>query len=233
MPRELRKRASRPNYAALFQYEDEDGAGPSNPRRVIDDEEGSGSDFAPEDAGDQGAGSAEDDDDELDDEAEADDDVSMGETSDAEGSIVVTQPVQRAPKKVGRKNVSLAPGISARQQPIVIPSTHHRHRAIPLHISAPEFLVERLETCPQPFKEPQIVPTNNFSFGFSESHSVANRLPKAWSNNVGQGPLWELMEDRGWFSEAAFNTEPDEKFRRPRVHETVGVSTKFTVLSAE
>ncbi|KIP08890.1 hypothetical protein PHLGIDRAFT_68606 [Phlebiopsis gigantea 11061_1 CR5-6] len=235
MPRELRRRASRPNYAALFQYEDEDGAGPSTARRVIDDEEGSGSDFAPDEARDQGAGSAEEDDEDEDDELEedADADASMGEPSDAEDSVIATQPVYRAPKKVGRKNVSLAPAISARQQPIVIPSTHHRHRAVALHIPASEFLVERLEACPQPFKEPKIVPTNNFAFCVSETRSVANRLPKSWSNNVGQGPLWELMEDRGWFSEAAFNTEPDEKFRRPRVHDTVRVVPDFTVLSAE
>ena len=70
MPRELRRRTSRPNYAALFQYDDEDGAGPSNMPAHIDEDAESGSDFTPAPEGEQPE--EEDEEDELD--ADADDD---------------------------------------------------------------------------------------------------------------------------------------------------------------
>lgn len=232
MARELRRRSSRPNYAALLHYEDEDGAGPSNARYMEEDEVGSGSDFAPDDAGDQPIEVSEDD--ELDDSeeeieaAEKDERMSLIHPSDEETPVVVTQAAQRTSKKVSEKKVSLAPGISARQQSVVIPSTHHRHRAVSLHTLAKNALVERLSQSPLPFKAPTLVPTNNFA-----CHEVSRRVPWSWSYNVGPGPLWELMEDRGWYSESALNNEPRESARRPRTYQTVQAQTNFSILSAE
>ena len=49
MPRELRKRTSRPNYAALAEGEEDPEAGPSTiPQPEEEEEDASGSDFAPE-----------------------------------------------------------------------------------------------------------------------------------------------------------------------------------------
>lgn len=233
MARELRRRSSRPNYAALLHYEDEDGAGPSNARYMEEEDEvGSGSDFAPDDAGDQPIEVSEDD--ELDDSeeeieaADKDEHMSLTHPSDEETPVAVNQAAQRTSKKMTKKKVSLAPGISARQQSVVIPSTHHRHRAVSLHTPARDALVERLSKSPLPFKTPSLVPTNNFA-----CHEVSRRVPWSWSYNIGPGPLWELMEDRGWYSESAPNTEPRESARRPRTHQTVQTQTNFGILTAE
>ena len=226
MPRELRQRSSRPNYAALLRYEDEDEAGPSNAKLPIEDEIDSGSDFAVED-GEQPVEESDDEDDEM--RASEGERVSATYPSDEEGAIVVTtQTKKKAPKRTAKK-VTLAPGISARQQSIIIPTTHHRHRAVGLHNPASDNPVERLTQLPLPFKPPKIAPTNNFSF----DDRVKLRVPKSWSCNLGPGPLWELMEDRGWFSEAALVKGPNESVRRPRVHQKVQVSKKFAILTVE
>ena len=70
MPRELRKRASRVNYAELAQMDDEDDAeaGPSQATPTFDEEEDSGSDFTPEVAANDGGDiEADVDDDEFED----------------------------------------------------------------------------------------------------------------------------------------------------------------------
>lgn len=216
MPRELRQRTSRPNYAALFQFDDEDGAGPSNMPVLIDDDAESGSDFTPAPEREQPEGDSEED--ELDgDDAEEDDKMSVGEPND-EDSIVITQTVPKAQKKAPKKRVSLAPGISVRQQSSAsaLPNTHHRHRAISLHQRPERAKAERLLSRPSPFTAPALTATEAFS------EPVAwHRVPKAWGYNVGPGPLWELMEDRGFYSEEPHNVDERESVRRPAVHRTI------------
>jgi transcription factor C subunit 6 len=94
------------------------------------------------------------------------------------------------------------------------PSVHHRHRAVALF--SHNGRVERLEYSPPLFGPPRTIPTNSFT----HSSIVTDRMNKAWGYNVGSGPLWELMEDRGWYKEALEDCPEVEKEanRRPRVH---------------
>lgn len=230
MPRALRQRSSRPNYAALFQFEDIDGAGPFNPVQHIDDDADSGSDFAP-DGGDNAEAEDDDEDDELEDEeAEEDGDDKMSVESDIEGSVVAVQPTAPKGVKKARKYVSLAPSISTRQlsQAFIVPSTHHRHRAVPLYSLPKGAKVERLASPSHPFVDPGVIPTN----GFSED-GVRVRIPRAWSYNVGPGPLWELMEDRAWFSESANSIDWSESVRRPVVHNNIRINSMLDRLTNE
>jgi transcription factor C subunit 6 len=73
--------------------------------------------------------------------------------------------------------------------------------------------------------------TNNFTF----NRKVQDRVSKAWGYNVGPGPLWELLEDRGWYKETTEVEDSVERDanRRPRVHENVKVKTDWQILNAE
>ncbi|KAH7906081.1 hypothetical protein BJ138DRAFT_1016773 [Hygrophoropsis aurantiaca] len=116
------------------------------------------------------------------------------------------------------------------------PSMHHRHRAVPLfHRAAP---VERLVARPSPISSAptHTAPTHAMT---SRTSGVTARVGKAWGYSVGAGPVWELLEDRGWFgeSEAAADAGGEnedgwrEEHRRPRVYASVRVGT-CTVLQA-
>ena len=114
-----------------------------------------------------------------------------------------------------------------------IPSVHHRHRAVPIFFRSGR--VERLESAPELFKPPTVTGTNNFTF----SPLVQDRVNKAWGYNIGSGPIWELLEDRGWYKEAiedGVEVEKEAK-RRPRVHVDVdvgvGVEKIWEVLNVE
>ncbi|GJE90687.1 hypothetical protein PsYK624_068310 [Phanerochaete sordida] len=222
MPRQLRQRTSRPNYAALLRFDDEDDeGGPSNMAPPIDDDAESGSDFTPAPEGDKPEEESADD--ELDADADADDDEKMSvvPASEDEGSIIASQPVSKIQKKAPKKRVSLAPGISVRQQSTAnstLPNTHHRHRALPLYHRAEGARAERLASAPSPFTVPPVIATTAYS-----EQPAEPRVPKAWSYNVGPGPLWDLMEDRGFFKEAPFDEDERESVRRPRVHERIKI----------
>jgi transcription factor C subunit 6 len=233
MPRQLRQRSSRPNYTALLHFEDEDGVPHPHSTSRLDDDAESGSDFAA-DGGGHAEGEEDDEDDELEDEAGADNEdekISPSDPSEIEDLIVATQAsTSKAPRKAIRKHVSLAPSISTRQvsQAFVIPSTHHRHRAVPLYNRPKGAKVERLADRPRPFVNPGVVPTNSFS-----EEVVRVRVPKAWSYNVGPGPLWEVMEDRGWYSESAGASDEHESIRRPLVHQSIKMKDTLERLTAE
>ncbi|KAF9819803.1 hypothetical protein IEO21_01894 [Rhodonia placenta] len=222
MGRQLRSRASRPNYATLIHFDD-DGAGPSNASAPIFEEGDSGSDFAPEDAQEHAAEEG----DEMDDDVVEEDEDAPGDggrlsDSDIEGSVVVlsTPGPQRKKTNAKVKNVSGVPGIvTSSRQNYVLPSLHHRHRAIPLYDRGGP--VERLLQPPAPFRPATVSLTNNWSFT-----PISDRVGKSWGHNVGPGPLWELMEDRGWFKESMTTdgeVSADERCRRPRVHAGVTV----------
>ncbi|KAJ3559407.1 hypothetical protein NM688_g374 [Phlebia brevispora] len=229
MPRELRQRTSRPNYAALLRYEDEDEAGPSNSAPTFDDEGDSGSDFTPE--VEEHDGEAPDDD--LEDEDEEDelpeDDIAEGIHGRADGgSPLPRSRAAKTPRKAGRKSVALASGVSmVRQGSNALPSLHHRHRSIPIHQRKGQ--VERLAKIPRLFSEPETLYTN----GWSADETVHGRVGRAWGYNVGPGPLWELLEDRGWFKEAEDVEQASEATRRPKVYQSLRPTGNCEVLPRE
>ena len=131
------------------------------------------------------------------------------------------------------------------------PNVHHRHRPVPLFpgpiataASAPAstststamLRVERLQRAPLLFAPNETTPTN----AYASSTMLTRRVGKAWGAGVGLGPVWQIVEDLGWFREAeksklgaageqqvsgdAAGVEPtpvqvyDERRRRPRVY---------------
>ncbi|KAJ7164647.1 hypothetical protein C8R43DRAFT_1095171 [Mycena crocata] len=252
MVRALRPRKSQPSYAAAFAIEDEeDGqpvAGPSGKTYV--DEGESESDFSPE----KEASVSHRDDEGLSEDASGIDE-SLDPGDDDLDSIVVPASKQRAaaraagpskprakgpvnPKKVVTDSVSMpslgsGAGIArtSKRQIYILPtpSVHHRHKAVPLYSRIGR--VERLAIKPVLFGPPAIAPTNNFT----HSSAVTNRVNKGWGFNVGAGPLWELVEDRGWYKEALavdndLHTEAD---RRPVTHPGVRVKPGWQILSLD
>ena len=133
------------------------------------------------------------------------------------------------------------------------PNVHHRHRPVPLFsgptataASAPAstptptstvmLRVERLQRAPLLFAPNETTPTN----AYASSALLTRRVGKAWGAGVGVGPVWQIVEDLGWFREAeklksgtareeqaseeaaAVELTPvqvyDERRRRPRVY---------------
>jgi transcription factor C subunit 6 len=98
-----------------------------------------------------------------------------------------------------------------------------RHRAIPLFSRAG--LIERLDSPPVPygFGSPKTTNTNNFT----ATQAVVDRVTKALGHNTGNGPIWELLEDRSWFKEGE---QESEGKRRPIVYEHVCVKSGWEIL---
>ena len=70
--------------------------------------------------------------------------------------------------------------------------------------------------------------TNNFT----HNAKVTDRVNKSWGYNVGCGPLWDLVEDRGWYKEALEGV-PDmdtEANRRPKVYKNINVKGGWEIL---
>lgn len=66
---------------------------------------------------------------------------------------------------------------------------------------------------------------------FTHNAKVTDRLNKSWGYNVGWGPLWDMVEDRGWYKEAVEGV-PDmdtEAKRRPKVYRNVEVKDGWEV----
>ncbi|KAH0582654.1 hypothetical protein H2248_010575 [Termitomyces sp. 'cryptogamus'] len=231
MTRTLRPRKSQPSYAILAGIElDEDGAGPSKRATVYADDDGeSGSDFSP--------GTDRDAEGEEEDDEEEDEDEDMGSEEDAPkvAPSVSVAPSQRSTSVLETKAQKIRslpkPSLSRtskRQQYVLpTPSVHHRHRAVPLYTRTGR--VERLETRPVLFNTPKITMSNNFT----QNVKVADRVNKSWGYNVGPGPIWELVEDRGWYKEAAEKV-PDmdsDANRRPKVYQNILGKAGWKVLS--
>ena len=110
-----------------------------------------------------------------------------------------------------------------------VPSVHHRHKAIP--IFRREKCVERLTRPPVLFGANETVPTNSFT----SDPAVTGRLNKAWGYSIGPGPLWELLEDRGWYKEAVEpeGGEEKEENRRPRVYPELTIEDSGLSLDTE
>lgn len=224
---------------------DNDGlpeAGPSSSpkkRPVVLSDMDSGSEFSPEK---EGLKLLEDQDKEQDEVVQpvADED----ETSDADKRSLPPSNKRRArttaaPKKAKTKatvSVVIKPSISGpslsrtskRQQYILpTPSVHHRHRAVPLYSRAGR--VERLASRPSLFRSYDVVMTNNFT----HNAKVTERVNKSWGYNVGWGPLWDLVEDRGWYKEAVegISDTDTEANRRPKVYKDVQVKDGWEILN--
>lgn len=233
MARELRPRKSRPSYAAMLGFEDENGAGPSN-QIPFEDEPDSGSEFAMDDA-----------------EPGTPDELMYPEDEELDESLILSpseRPIRPIPSKSKARakvkktppdiqrtiSLQLGPSLSRghttnKMYSLPTPSVHHRHRAVPLFFRSGR--VERLQSPPKLFKDPELTFTNNFT----SNPLIQERVNKAWGYNVGSGPLWELLEDRGWYKEAIeVGVEmAKEANRRPRVYVDVGVNNGLEVLDVE
>ena len=234
MTRQLRARTSRPNYATLAGLEDEDGAGPSNATYGFESD-GSGSDFTPDAAH---AEQEDHDDAEVDtalDAGELDDDADEsaapakkkrgGAVSARELSFADFESASVGPRRGGtasraapKRTVSI-PGStyqSTKQSASsMLPSLNHRHRSVALHKRSGK--TERLVREPLPLVTEETTLAN----AWGSSPVISERVNKSWGYNVGPGPLWEIVEDRGWFKEAYDTPRTTEKEMRPRVHEGV------------
>ena len=117
------------------------------------------------------------------------------------------------------------------QYSLPMPSVHHRHRAVPLFTDMTR--VERLTSPPRIFGPNAVAWTNNFT----SSPRATDRIQKAWGYNVGDGPIWELVEDRGWYKEAYTDSVPGNEFgeakRRPSVYQDIRVRDGWTLLTRE
>ncbi|KAJ7729652.1 hypothetical protein DFH07DRAFT_178308 [Mycena maculata] len=259
MSRALRPRKSRPSYTVAFDLgDDEDGqpvAGPSRKARRLVDEDDSESDFAPEKE-ESIAGGDEDEDEGspdasvIDDSLDPDDDLAPAD----DPIIPVSAPKPRAaaktaapsrarakapakPKKstsdVVMPSLGSGAGIArtSKRQIYVLPtpSVHHRHRAVPLHSRIGR--VERLAAKPILFGPAVTAPTNNFT----HSIAVTSRINRGWGFNVGAGPLWDMVEDRGWYKEALPGDDDVdiEVNRRPVTHHGIRVKSGWELISLE
>ena len=210
MPRQLRSRRSRPNYAALHTGEDT--------KVYVPDSEGleSGSEFAADDSGADGGADAQDD---------AEPDVEGSEGEDPGPSSKATQAKKEKPKSQGpamrpRKSVPTGPS-----KPSKSTSSHHRHR--PPLLFRRDAQVERLLDPPTPFHPTVTTLTNNFT----SSARTAKRLERSWGRNVGPGPVHEILEDRAWFKEAIADSAAFEAGRRPVVYDTIKLDGRHRVVS--
>ncbi|CAA7271073.1 unnamed protein product [Cyclocybe aegerita] len=246
MPRELRPRTNRPSYVALAGYLDDDDdkeeeeeevrPGPSSKRgkstAFVEDDEDSESDFAPDNA----------EKDVVEEEVEEDmDEDTIGEIDNEVEEEIVTKPIspkrKRGPAsniakgKMKAENVVKSVGSLSRRQLYALPTpnVHHRHRAVPLFSRVGR--VERLTTGPKTFSVPSVALTN----GFTKDSKVTDRVNKSWGYNIGPGPLWELVEDRGWFKEAVTSgtgVDTEEK-RRPIVYPEIAIRDGWKILTAQ
>ncbi|KAG8932076.1 hypothetical protein FRC02_001706 [Tulasnella sp. 418] len=282
MPRELRTRKNRPSYANLFAAltDDDDAArGEDTPSEVTSntknppraESEASGSDFAPPSAGE----SPEEDLDEILDENDEDENENDSVASEVDGSVLEVNPRSGTDERswpialggpttteVSKlKSLPAPPRNEAKQglstsrpskaSSAAVSSTLHRDRPWPAWIAPGRTI--RLGRRPGLFEETtgELVRTTNSLL----DERLAVRLAKAWSHDVGYGPVWELVEDRGWFkegriiedtlAEADKNTDamPDEGSNqdnhtvqclqelRPRSYNGVVISTEINLLS--
>ncbi|EJD53223.1 hypothetical protein AURDEDRAFT_180776 [Auricularia subglabra TFB-10046 SS5] len=234
----LRARGQRKSYAEAFAplYDAESDA----PAEVRDGD--SGSDFEPAAAAaeeaDADAPEPEDDDDddelELDDEEDGDsvrDAAPMTSSRYTKGSRssrskATQRPITGLPTAVSLARVrGLKPS-----GPTASAFANHRFR--PWSTFRRDGRVLRLAVRPEPFQPPSTTLSNPI---MAES-LITRRLNRLLANNVGPGPLWELLEDCAWWKES--KEPPDgnwtEAFLRPTVHKELKLSTEsWDILSPE
>jgi transcription factor C subunit 6 len=237
MARSLRPRKEPKNYAAMVDIGDANDDNTSIPAvEVLEVDASSGSDFEMADAGNEHE-------DHNDDENLSGDELSMEfEDPDAASDEESHQKRKGKGKATGNRTTKTLPKANARpgrlrpatRQSFSLPNptVHHRHRPMPLFDRSGN--VEQLLEEPVMFRPPSITTTN----GFTSSKLTRDRLSKAWGFNVGSGPLWELLEDRGWYKETCRVTssspEPEkEALRRPHVYQNVRLKDGWKILTKE
>lgn len=225
MTRSLRPRTSRPSYSLLAGLDGDDADGPSEVLEEID----SGSDFAPVQEEAQSAKAID----------ASDSDGGGSDVSVEKPEIVrITKPVRPAANKGKVKQSApratvVAPAASnsvggllgtARRHMYTLPATRaqHRHRAPPLFTQSGSTL--RLTKAPELFEAPSVTETNTFNY----SPEIARKLGKTWGHSIGPGPVWDLLEDRGWFKEAQ-TADITENSRRPRVYHDLKITSSWEV----
>lgn len=206
MSRQLRRRTSRPNYAAILTYGEEEDEDNTQPQTAVPDPDNE-SDFAP--AKELNVANEEN----------GDDISPLSDVSDENQVIIDSDSPSTSEKdfltglKEKKKAIVAMQRESRGHTDSILPSVHHRHRAIPLYQK--KGTVERLSKTPRLFNISDFTLTNSWG----SSRTVLSRVAKAWGYNVGPGPLWELLEDRSWYSESGEHTHAaEESKRRPRVH---------------
>lgn len=244
MPRQLRARTSRPNYASLAAIGDEEGWTTGLPKPSFDEDVDSGSDcdFAPDKLSDDAPEDLQNDPEDLVevDEEEAEEVPKRGKNKTP--TTAESRPISRLPSVTGARSSHKPPPKSqsiqastskmsapraAKINALPNPSVHHRHRAMPVFLRMEN--VERLDAPPTLFNPPKIVSTNSMT----SEQILTDRISKAWNFNVGPGPVWNIMEDRSCFKEALEGEDDSiyESFRRPRVHQNVGVKPGWTKMN--
>jgi hypothetical protein len=177
-----------------------------------------------------------------------------------------TPALQTAPTHVVVPAAAAAAAASTTRHSYALPNpnVHHRHRPIPLfagptasarsQTATTTVRVERLRRPPRLFAPNETTATN----AYASAPSITRRVGKAWSASVGAGPVWQVVEDLGWFAEAerffrldgtahgraASESESglasastsarqvivcDERARRPRVHADVALLEGWSV----
>lgn len=227
MPRELRQRAKRPNYAVLSGYnsddiEEDDGDASSNgfvPPVEVDQEvnEDSSSNDADEDDGKVN---------DIGSDNRNEEGPEYLKLSNVKRGKTKPSPQAAASTSAPSLSVPLArAGSSRTHYALPIPPTDHRYRSSPLYRTS--LPVERLASPPRPCAPAETVYTNNWT---SDS-TITDRFNKASSYNAGAGPVWEMMEDRSWWKESlSVQPEGSEASRRPRLYQDIKADTDITIL---
>ncbi|KAG1782384.1 hypothetical protein EV702DRAFT_378896 [Suillus placidus] len=243
MPRQLRARTSRPNYASLVAIGDEEDLTTSLPKPSFDeDADSSGSDFAPDKLSDDAPDDLQNDpEDILEVDAEEAEEApkrskiqtptpavsrSISRLSSITGARSNRRKLPPKPQSVQASTSKMSALRAAKMYALPNPSVHHRHRAMPVFLRKEK--VERLDAPPALFNPPKIVSTNSMT----SEQILTDRISKAWGYNVGPGPVWNILEDRSCFKEALEGEEDpiNESFRRPRVYQGVEVKSGWTRL---
>lgn len=158
-----------------------------------------------------------------------DNETGAAASSTSRGKRLTAKDKGKGKAKAETEGYSQARRPTGKMYTLPTPSVHHRHRAIPLYsrVGRTERLIER----PSLFEPPNLTLTTSFT----ERPKASERVSKAWGFNVGYGPLWDLVEDRGWYKEAITvgnNTDTEAK-RRPRVYPDIPVQEGWEVISLE
>ncbi|KAI6161423.1 hypothetical protein EDD17DRAFT_1587403 [Pisolithus thermaeus] len=257
MPRELRSRKPRTNYAALAGCQVDEGkdhGGPSSSKAQPQISEENDSEYAPEDVPTQ-KGNGDDGESSLTDLMDIDEEEEVvakprktRKTRDSHAELGPPTSRTSSPgpskgkskQKAHRQSLKTRGVVTPTSTPApslptsrpgkmyALPNPSAHHRHRAIPIYHREDQVERLDGPPVLFTEPKITFTNSMTV----DQPLTERISKAWGYNVGPGPVWELLEDRSCFKESVrLNSDPrEEASRRPRVYRGLSVRPGWMVL---
>ncbi|KAF8516951.1 hypothetical protein BU17DRAFT_92339 [Hysterangium stoloniferum] len=231
MPLQLRERKGPPSYKTAFELPED---GEDNMAQIIAEDDAASSESAFEVADDEDEKYNLDEED-LDAERQEtftqNDDENATATQVEDNSTATKQP--KGTKKNLKASVlgetrpstiMLAPGLSrpvARQNyALPLLSHNHRHRGGPIYFSSPRTL--RLVSEPNIFGPNETVWTRSCA-----EPVVRQRFSKTVGSNMGEGPIWELLEDRSWFKECT----PEQS--RPITYTGLRVDDDATIISPD